>query len=101
MVKISKCAVIEDNKMRVVKIKKTSMNGFGGTSRINHDSSKFYNRKLFHLKEQENQQVEQENKLGKYLDSVIYKNSENLKCIPSQGSMRSTSGKHEEDLREA
>ena len=68
--------------MGVTKIKKTSMSGFGGTSRINHDSSKFYDRKLFDSNKKDNLQVEHENKLGKYLDSVICKNSENLKCIP-------------------
>lgn len=58
----------------------TTMNGFGSTKRVNHDSSQFYNRKMF-----ENiatDQTESSNDIGKYLDTVLCKNSENLKQIP-------------------
>lgn len=51
MVKTLKHTIVDDKQLNVTKIKKTSMNGFGGTSRINHDSSRFYDRKLFDSKE--------------------------------------------------
>ncbi len=81
--KTLKLDLFDSKQMNVTKIKKTSMNSFGGTSRINHDSNKFYDRKLFSFKEKELvEQTEQENNLGKYLNRVLCKNSERLKCIP-------------------
>lgn len=73
-------SVIE-NKNKVQRQSSTSMKGFGSTQRINHDSSKFYSRKLF--VNMTIDETEIENKIGKYLDDVLCKNSRNLKQIPS------------------
>ena len=81
LIKTLKHTIIDNKQASITKTKKTSMNGFGGTSRINHDSNKFYGRKLFLDTKKESQQAERENNLGKYLDRVLCKNSENLKCI--------------------
>lgn len=56
------------------------MKGFGGTSRVNHNSSQFYNRKIF--KGLEPDVTEIQNDIGKYKDSVLCKNSKELKIIP-------------------
>lgn len=61
--------------------KKTSMNGFGGTSRVNHDSTNFYGRKIYETPIVQNEDS-LENPLGKYVDSVLCKNSVNLVNIP-------------------
>lgn len=75
---------------------KTSMNGFGGTARVNHNSSKFYARRLFEdnvkaiasegVKICDNallfNQPEVHNKLGKHLNTVLCKDSTNLSIIP-------------------
>ena len=58
----------------------TSMNKFGSTKRVNHNSLQFYNRKLF--KNTVTDQTEFKNDIGKYCDAVLCKNSENLKSIP-------------------
>ena len=72
---------VTENKYEVQKHLSTSMNGFGSTQRINHDSSKFYSRKLF--ADITIDETEIENKIGKYLDVVLCKNSRRLKQIPS------------------
>ena len=61
-------------------IMQTSMNGFGGTKRINHNSSAFYNRKLFSEITQTVDEVG--NDIGRYRNKVLCKNSRNLKNIP-------------------
>ena len=69
-----------ENKRRLQKQAGSTMNGFGGTERINHDSSEFYRRRLF-----ENIQIDEteiENDIGRYSNSVLCKNSRNLSKIP-------------------
>ena len=56
------------------------MKGFGGTSRINHNSKSFYNRKIFGSKKTDNL-PEQENEPGKYLDKVLCRDSRLLDGI--------------------
>ena len=59
----------------------STMSGFGGTKRINHNASSFYKRKIF-----DNINIDRsednENDIGKYRNMVLYKNSKNLKSIP-------------------
>ena len=58
----------------------TSMSGFGGTERVNHDSTEFYGRKMFeHVDELVDETV---NDVGRYRNAVLCKNSMNLKHIP-------------------
>ncbi len=59
----------------------TAMNGFGGTERVNHDSSGFYSRKMFSGAVCD-QGGEHENGLGRHLDTVLCKDSRHLDTIP-------------------
>ena len=64
----------------------TQMSSFGVSARINHDSSKFYNSKLYKgLKENPNQNVfEKENPISKEnLDKIFCASSENMKELPN------------------
>ena len=58
----------------------TAMNGFGGTKRVNHNSTSFYSRKMFGTTDIE--QSDDGNDIGKYRNAVLCKNSTNLKSIP-------------------
>ena len=55
---------------------KSTMNSFGATERINHDSTPFYSRKI--CKEVEIDDAEFENDIGKYKDAVLCKDSASL-----------------------
>ena len=59
---------------------KTTMKGFGGTSRINHDSKQFYARRLFNV--ESTGIVDQQNDLGRYTNKILCKDSRNLDSIP-------------------
>ena len=58
----------------------TEMNGFGGTSRINHNSTIFYSRKMFGSIVQSKDETV--NDIGRYRNSTLCKNSTSLKQIP-------------------
>ena len=58
----------------------TAMNKFGGTKRVNHDSALFYSRKMFN--DVDIDQSEYENSIGRYRNSILCKDSTNLKPIP-------------------
>lgn len=58
----------------------TSMNGFGGTERVNHDSTAFYSRKMFEKVAESPDEAT--NDIGKYRNAVLCKNSTNLKHVP-------------------
>ena len=62
-------------------IKSTKTTSFGSTKRENHDSSKFYARKLYQNNSEKNIE-EVENNLGKLLDKVICQDSRKMKKIP-------------------
>jgi modification methylase len=62
-------------------IKSTKTTSFGSTKRENHDSSKFYARKLYQNNSEKNTE-EVENNLGKLLDKVICQDSREMKKIP-------------------
>ena len=71
--------MLKEEKSKKSKMK-TTMNGFGGTSRVNHDSSAFYSRKMFDsITQTEDETV---NDIGRYRNSILCKNSSNLKSIP-------------------
>lgn len=59
---------------------KTTMNSFGGTQRIGHDSTEFYKRKMFSEIETDN--IEVENNVGKSLNNVLCKDSRKMTDIP-------------------
>ncbi len=60
---------------------KTFMNGFGGTARINHDSTKFYGRKMFAGTDVADN-TEYENDIGRYRDTIQCRDSRALGHIP-------------------
>ena len=59
---------------------KTKMNGFGGTKRVNHDSTLFYSRKMFDGTNIDSS--EHENDIGGYRNTILCKDSTNLSSIP-------------------
>lgn len=62
---------------------KTQMNSFGASARLNHDSSKFYNSRLYKEMDTLQEQDFKENSiLKKNLNKIFCSSSENMKEIP-------------------
>jgi len=68
---------------RVTRKSRTSTSAFGTIGRINHDSSKFYNSKLYSGLENKEVEDKSENKIPeKYLNKFILGSAENMKELP-------------------
>jgi len=62
----------------------TATSSFGAKSRINHDSSKFYNSKLYTDALIKGMDVVEDNELPvKFLDKIIFSSSEKMEGVPS------------------
>lgn len=63
--------------------KTTEMKSFGVSARINHDSSKFYNSKLYEGLNKETISFEKENQISvEFLNKILCSSSENMKELP-------------------
>ena len=62
----------------------TQTSSFGVKGRINHDSAKFYNSKLYRELSNKNNLVQEKNNQfpSKYLDQVIHNSAENMEMFP-------------------
>ena len=69
----------------MAKRKGTETSSFGTVGRINHDSSKFYNSKLYSTLEMNGTLIEKEENTfpDNLLNQIILSNCENMKDIPN------------------
>jgi len=69
---------------RVIKKTGTTTSSFGTNGRINHDSTKFYNSKMYSTLESKDIEDKTENKLPeKYINKFILGSAENMKELPN------------------
>ncbi len=61
-------------------VDQSTMKGFGGTERVNHDASDFYSRKMFSGIDSD--QSEYDNNIGQYRNTILNQDSARLGMIP-------------------